>query len=141
MTIDTMLILRWLRTLSAKQIESQVAGLVIHSFISFHSFIQTISIALLQVHYYPEALPTQHIYCIVVSRRSATGNCELRTWCRLKRIRTHDLTVERHRLNQCATTSHGPLALIFVKLSHKPLQLRPTANLFCVNNNLEPRRS
>src|SRR6218665_2296951 len=32
------------------------------------SFIQTISIASLQVHYYSEALPTQHGYCAGVSR-------------------------------------------------------------------------
>ena len=30
---------------------------------SFHSFIQSISIVPLQVHYYSEALPTQHGYC------------------------------------------------------------------------------
>src|SRR6218665_3299549 len=29
--------------------------------------------------YYSGALPTQHGYCAGVSRRSATGNCELRT--------------------------------------------------------------
>jgi len=39
-------------------------------------YIQTISIAPLQVHYYSEALPTRHGYCVRVSRRSATGNCE-----------------------------------------------------------------
>src|SRR6218665_523348 len=44
-------------------------------------FIHTISIAPLQVHFYSEALPTQHGYCAEVSRRSATGNCELGT-CR-----------------------------------------------------------
>ena len=48
----------------------------IHSF--FHSLIQVMSIVPLQVHYYPEALPI-HGYCIAVSRRSATGNCEWRT--------------------------------------------------------------
>src|SRR6218665_3041461 len=37
-----------------------------------HSFIQTIYIAPLQVHFYSEALPTQHGYCAGVSRRSAT---------------------------------------------------------------------
>jgi len=37
------------------------------------SFIQSISIAPLQVHYYTEALPTQHGYCVGVSRWSATG--------------------------------------------------------------------
>jgi len=46
----------------------------VHSLI--HSFIQAISIAPLQVHYYSEALPTKHGYCVAVSRRSATGNCE-----------------------------------------------------------------
>ena len=44
---------------------------------NLHSFIQTISIAPLQVHYYLEALPTQHGYCARVSHRSATGNCVL----------------------------------------------------------------
>src|SRR6218665_5027 len=44
-----------------------------------HSCIQAISIAPLKVHYYSEALPTQHGYCVGVSRRSATGNCERRT--------------------------------------------------------------
>src|SRR6218665_846532 len=33
-----------------------------------HSFIHAISIAPLQVHYYSEALPTQHGYCVEVSR-------------------------------------------------------------------------
>jgi len=46
----------------------------IHSFI--HSFIETISIAPLRVHYYSDALPTEHGHCAGVSRRSATGNCE-----------------------------------------------------------------
>jgi len=40
------------------------------------------SIAFLQVHFYSEALPTQHGYCAGVSCRSAIGNCELRTWPR-----------------------------------------------------------
>ena len=44
-----------------------------------HSFIQTISIAPLQAHFYSVALQTQHGYYAGVSRRSATGNCELRT--------------------------------------------------------------
>src|SRR6218665_156541 len=35
----------------------------------FNSFIQVVSIAPLQVHYYSEALPTQHEYCVEVSRR------------------------------------------------------------------------
>src|SRR6218665_1225896 len=46
---------------------------------SSHSFILAISIAPLQVHYYSEALLTQHGYCVGVSRQSATSNCELRT--------------------------------------------------------------
>ena len=33
---------------------------------SVHSFIQAISIGSLQVHYYSEALPTQHGYCVRV---------------------------------------------------------------------------
>jgi len=47
--------------------------------LSDDSFIQTTSIVLLQVHYYSEAQPTQHGYCVGVSRRSTTGNCEWRT--------------------------------------------------------------
>jgi len=39
-----------------------------------HSFIQAISIA--PLHYYSEALPTQHGYCAGVSHRSATCNCK-----------------------------------------------------------------
>ena len=42
-------------------------------------FVQAISIAPLQVLYYSEALPTQHGYCVRVSRQSVTGNYELRT--------------------------------------------------------------
>jgi len=55
--------------------------LFIHSFIHtfIHSFIHAISIAPLQVHYYSEALPTQHGYCVGVSPRSATGICEWST--------------------------------------------------------------
>jgi len=46
---------------------------------SIYLLIKAISIAPLQVHYYSQALPTQHGYCVGVSRRSATGNCEWRT--------------------------------------------------------------
>ena len=35
-----------------------------------YSFIHAISIAPLQVHYYSEALPTQHGYCVGVSREA-----------------------------------------------------------------------
>src|SRR6218665_98371 len=51
-------------------------------------------------------------YFARVSRRSATGNCELRTCPRpglhggQSGIRTYDPLVERLRLYQCATTSH-----------------------------------
>ena len=44
-----------------------------------HSFIPSISIVPFQVHYYSEALPTQHGFCVGVSRKRATGNCELGT--------------------------------------------------------------
>ena len=44
-----------------------------------HSLIPVISTAPLQVHYYSEVLPTQHGYCVGISCRSATGNCEWRT--------------------------------------------------------------
>src|SRR6218665_1790088 len=39
-----------------------------------HPFIQAISIAPLKVLYCSEALPTQHGYCLGISRLSATGN-------------------------------------------------------------------
>jgi len=45
-------------------------------------FIRAISTAPLQVHYYLEVLLTQHGYCVIVSRRSATGNCKWRTYRR-----------------------------------------------------------
>jgi len=48
-------------------------------------FIQAISIAALQVHYYSETIPTQHVYCVRVSRRSTTRNCEWRTCPRFLR--------------------------------------------------------
>ena len=63
-------------------------------------FIQAISIALLQVHYYSEALPTQHGYCVGVSRRSATGNCEWRT------VRTKGAELANsHHATQCHTNN------------------------------------
>ena len=46
--------------------------LKLHQHYIFHLFILDISIAPFQVHYYSEALPTQHGYCVGVSRRSAT---------------------------------------------------------------------
>src|SRR6218665_1130002 len=42
-----------------------------HFYSASSSPLLAISIAPLQVHYYSEALPTQHGYCIGVSRRSA----------------------------------------------------------------------
>ena len=73
------------------------------------NFIQTTSIAPLQVHYYSESFPTQHGYCAGISRRSAIGKCELRTCLRSHArggqsgSRTHDPLDERHRLFQCPT--------------------------------------
>ena len=37
---------------------------------SLNSFVQAISIAPLQVHYYSEVLPTQHGYCVGVSAKA-----------------------------------------------------------------------
>ena len=78
-----------------------------------HSFIQTISILSLQVLYYSEALPTQHGYCIGISRRSATGKYEWKTCPRspcsgLSGSRTHDPSDERCWLYQSATMPHCP---------------------------------
>jgi len=45
--------------------------------INIHSFIYSFYLYMpLQVPYYSEALLTQHGYCVGVSHRSATGNCE-----------------------------------------------------------------
>src|SRR6218665_3331726 len=49
-----------------------------------HSFIQTISIAPLQVHYYPEALSTQHEYCVGISRQSVTDNLRVKDLPRVR---------------------------------------------------------
>ena len=48
-----------------------IIGSQAHLVHHLHSFIPAISIAPLRVLYYSEALPTQHGYCIGVSRRSA----------------------------------------------------------------------
>jgi len=50
-----------------------------YMYVCIYVFIQTISIAPLQAHYYSEALPSQHGYCAGISRRSATGNGEWTT--------------------------------------------------------------
>src|SRR6218665_2058974 len=54
---------QWMNTQKEREIDQSL----------INSFIQAISIAPLQVHYYSEALPTQHGYCAGVSRQS---NCE-----------------------------------------------------------------
>src|SRR6218665_2559933 len=70
------------RSLNANIEEAQVYCIVYHwahiTLVS-NSFIQSISIAPLQVRYSSETLPTQHGYCAEISRRSTTDNCELRT--------------------------------------------------------------
>ena len=50
----------------------------IHTYVRtfIYLFIPAISLAPLPVHYYSEALPTQHGCCVGVSRRSTTGKCE-----------------------------------------------------------------
>src|SRR6218665_2346969 len=90
--------------------------------LSGYSFIQTISIAPLQVTSHAEAPPTQHRCCAGVLRRNATGNRELKTCPRSLRggysgSQTHDPPVESYRLNQCATTSH-----VTVFTDHSPLR-------------------
>jgi len=98
----------------------------IHTFTStyihtlIHSFIQTISIAHLQVHCYSEALPTQDGYCVEVSRRSPTGNCEWRIYQRSlvgvqNRIRIRDPSDKRRRIYQWANTPH---IQAFIEESH-----------------------
>ena len=76
-----------------------------------YSFIQAISIAPLQVHYYSEALPTQHGYCVGVSCWSATGKCELRTCPRYLHVRggwNHYPSDQRRRLYR---QTHAPQPL------------------------------
>ena len=79
----------WLKRLTCNE-GSSGSNLVrnaetVNSFI--RSFIQAISIAPLRVHYYSEALPTQHGYC----------TCD-----------PSDHSDERRRICQCATTPHRP---------------------------------
>ena|SRR6218665_132992 len=90
-----------------EQIICSCSGALVTSFLSkfIHSFIPDIFIVPLLVHYYSEALPTQHGYCVGVSRRRATGNCERRTCPRSLRdgqseIRTHDPLDERRKIYQ-----------------------------------------
>ena len=47
-----------------------------------HLFIPDISIAPLQVHYYSEALPTQHGYCVGVSRRKRHRQLRMKDVCK-----------------------------------------------------------
>ena len=90
------------------------------------SFIQATSITpRIQVHNYSEALPTvptQHGYCVGVSRRSATGNWEWRTCQRSLRggqsgIRTHDPSDERRWIYQWATTLRATCLELKVSLT------------------------
>ena len=57
-------------TLRTKDVYSTNAPL------SLKTIVQAISIALLQIHRCSEALTTQDGYCVGVSRRRDTGNCE-----------------------------------------------------------------
>ena len=43
-----------------------------HYYLLIHSFIHVTSIAPLQVHYYSEALPTQHGYCVEAPQATAS---------------------------------------------------------------------
>ena len=84
-----------------------------------YSFIQVISKAPLQVHYYSEALLTQHVHCVTVSCRNPTGNCEWRTCPRSLRgsyigIQPHDPLDERRQIYQWATMPHRSRAQILV---------------------------
>ena len=102
-----------------------------HSFIhSFRPFLQR----LFKSTSTQKRSRTQHGYCVGVSRRSAAGDCKLRTCPRSLHggqsgIRTHDPPVERHRLNRCAITSHKLNCFSFClgpnlshSLSHRPTQ-------------------
>ena len=87
------------------------------------SFIQAISIAPLQVNYYSEVLPTQLGYCLGVSCRSATGNCEWRICPRSllggqSWIWTHDPSDERRQIYQWATISHKTLLKQFCEMRY-----------------------
>jgi len=88
---------RWrnkLRVQLSKWILWSADANVLNSLLSLHSFIQAISIVPLQVHYYSEALPTQHGDCVytvsefhaeslqaIVSEGLAHGPCVVaRAW-------------------------------------------------------------
>ena len=73
-------------------------------------FIQANSIAPIHVHYYSEALHIQHGYCVGISHRSATGNCERRTCARSVYVAARagfehaTLRTKSRRIYQWATT-------------------------------------
>src|SRR6218665_3606622 len=85
-------------------------------FIIFHLFIHSISQAPFQPRHYSETLPTQHVYCVGVSRRSATGNCELRACPRSVQL----YVVDRVGF-ELATLL---VALVLVELEMKDMRLR-----------------
>jgi len=92
------------------QSRSETSISILDYFYLFYLFIPDISIALPEVHYNSEALPTQHRYCAGVSRRSATGNCRLRTCPRsLRRGKIGIRTTTLLRLKGVASTNAPPL--------------------------------
>ena len=104
----------------------------------FYSFIQPISIAPLQVHYYSEALPTQHGYCVGVSHRSDTGNCEWITCPRSlhgswSEMRTRDPIDEGRRIYQWATTPHIGVLRIQPPPRKKLMTRYNTKNVYTCN--------
>ena len=119
--------------------------------IIIHSFIQAISIAPLQDHYYSVMFPTQHGYCVRVTHQSATGNCEWRSYPRslcvgYSGIRTRDPSNERREsTNQppCPTLLllwllHWVLILGLLKISScdiEPIQMS-TVTLTFTHMNL-----
>src|SRR6218665_921893 len=80
---------------------------------ALHSFIQTISIAPLQVPYYSEALPIQHKYCVGVNTPKCHRQLQVKdlpkvpTWWQ---ERDSNQRPSGYRLNQSATTSHASSA-------------------------------
>jgi len=91
----------------------------------FYLLIQAIFIAPLQINYYSEALPAQHGYCVGVSHRSATGNCEWRTCLRsLRGDKTFQTKgIESTKPHQCMKTRNVTSELHHLGLASASLNL------------------
>ena len=100
--------------------------------ISIHSFIHSISIAPLQVHYYSEAFPTQHGYCVGVLRSRqlrVNGLPKVRMW----QLKLNYYYVRSHPFMM--STQRG--RVVWLRWMHVDGRRR-SAPCGCTNRKLEP---